>query len=151
MIDKKVLAAYQRIYKWASIGERPGGDFDWFAVDEKRNVAAFCTAGFGPIPELFFESGVESYLALVEVIERRLRHTKSLHSGGFGPYEERGLYVYDFKYRESGHYELESIPFSPVSLEDLIRFGIAQSNLIWFAGRFDETRLLNPESYWLCR
>ncbi|WP_253159043.1 hypothetical protein [Stieleria tagensis] len=150
-MDAKTKKTYQKIFGWAENSERPGGEFDWFAVDKDDSVAAFSTAGFGPVPDVVFEIGLDAYLGLVDFIENALAHTSSLHSGGFTPYSERGIFVFDFRASESGQYELASAPIDPIKFEQLEKLGIDRGVLPRFQSKFAEMRTVIPEEHWTCR
>ncbi len=150
-MDTKTRQTYQKIYEWAEKAERPGGEFDWFAVDSDGYLAAFATAGYGPVPDSFFDLGLDSYLKLVELVDDKLKGTLPIHSGGFLPYSERGLYAYDFRASESGQYEIAEIPKTPLTFLKVVELGFNQSMFVEFGGRFSENKEVIPEEFWSCR
>lgn len=151
VMDTKTRQTYKKIYEWAEKAERPGGEFDWFAVDSDGCLAAFATAGFGPVPDSFFSLGLNSYLTLVGLIDDKLQGTRSVHSGGFLPYSERGFYAYDFRANESDQYEIAEIPGTPLRLLEAVELGFNQNMFVEFAGKFSESKLVIPEEFWNCR
>ena len=94
-MDDKDTRAYRKIYEWARDAERPGGGLDWYSVDRIGNVAAFCTAGFGPVPDAIVEAGRDAFLKLMEFMEEL--DDVPLHAGGFEPITKRGMAVFDFE------------------------------------------------------
>ncbi|MFO0884017.1 MAG: hypothetical protein U0894_07520 [Pirellulales bacterium] len=150
-MDRKTRQTYQTIYEWAEKAERPGGEFDWFAVDSDGHLAAFATAGFGPVPDSFFSLGLNSYLNLVGLVDDKLKGTRPVHSGGFLPYSERGFYAYDFRTTGSGQYEIAAIPSTPLRLPDAVVLGFSQDMFVEFAGKFSESKEVIPEVFWNCR
>jgi hypothetical protein len=124
---------------------------DWFAVDADGHLAAFVTAGYGPVPEAFFDIGLDTYLRLVELVEERLCGTERLLSGGFTPYADRGLYAYDFRMHESGQYEIAAKPVNPLTIENAEKLGLCRSMFVEFSGRFFNSMQVVPEVFWACR
>lgn len=114
-MDKRMKASYAKIYNWAATSQRPGGESDWFAYDADGYVAAFATGGLGPVPDSVFLAGLESYLQVIDAIELRCGNFAPLHSGGFTPYQQRGMYAYDFQPTESGQYRLVCTPHKPLA------------------------------------
>jgi hypothetical protein len=150
-MDTKTRRTYQKIFEWAEKAKRPGGEFDWFAVDSDGCLAAFATAGFGPVPESFFDLGLDTYLMLAELVDDKLSGKRHVHSGGFLPYAERGLYAYDFRATGSGQYEIAEIPSTPLRLLEAVELGFNQNMFVEFAGRFSETKEVIAEAFWNCR
>ena len=150
-MDIKTETTYRQIYGWAENAVRPGGEFDWFAIDAEGKIAAFLTGGFGPIPDLFFGQGVESYLTLVDLIESRLGCSSAIHSGGFEPISERGLFAYDFKAMDSGRYEIAATPSDPITFFEVRKFGLSRNMFVEFSGRFEDCNQIIPENFWNCR
>lgn len=150
-MDSKKLASYKKNYDRAEKAQRPGGEFDWYAIDADDHIAAFVTAGFGPVPELVFEIGIDLYLALVELIEDKLDHSLAIYSGGFLPYSERGLFAFDFCAWESGQYEISATPAVPLKLADAIGIGFEKKMFVPFKEKFSEVVQIIPEDHWRCR
>jgi hypothetical protein len=114
----------QKSYPW-------GIDCIWVATDSARNIAAFTTAGFGPIPTEIIELSKspiedveEKLLSLpqiseVEMVVSQTRPDDFLSLAG------RGLYVFDWsdvhrtKKNAISSYELIARPLNPLLTESL--------------------------------
>ena len=145
----KLKKTYRKIYEWARDGSRPGGEFDWFAVDRLGNVAAFCTAGFGHVPDAIFDDGWDAYFGLAAFMEQL--DATPLHAGGFEPFLNRGLTVYDFDSESTGAYIREGVASSPLCVG---RIPVIPRNLVEsvrFEGEFTDLETLFAEDHWACR
>jgi hypothetical protein len=148
-MDAQEVKTYRKIYEWARDGERPGGEFDWFAVDRDGFMAAFCTAGFSPVPDVIFEAGWESFLAVVEFIEGL--DDVPLHDGGFEPLLQRGLVVFDFDSEETGAYVRKGIPIDPLHVGRVSSSTRRLVDELQFGDVFAGFETLFVEDLWPCR
>src|SRR5438132_4840733 len=115
-MTKPQLRAFRKVYEWAKRGERPGGEFDWFAVDELEHAAVFCSAGFGGIPNGVFDAPPNAFLNLVEYFENLGR---SAPRRGFTLYENCGFYVYDYGPADTGVYSRVMTPRNSLTLAQI--------------------------------
>jgi hypothetical protein len=104
-------------------------DFDWvwLACDRDDHVAAFITAGAGPIPMAVFESdlSVEEGEALVCSLAATTIARSLLSKGdvtSFMALAQRGVFVYDWQDVHSARmhthsYELVAVPDTPVRFD----------------------------------
>jgi hypothetical protein len=135
--------SYKQIYRWAKSGEVPGGEFDWFASDDDGCIAAFCTAGFGPVPEGGFAATEDDYIAAMEYLEGLL-HGKPIHSGGFEPWTGRGLFVYDF--RSLGEYHKAGTPTCHLRLGQIPQ-NLRQAVIrLRFSGSFAKSEMIDIDA-----
>lgn len=80
-----------------------GIDCVWIAEDAQKMLAAFITAGFGPIPKRVIEEGddliqeIESALMGLPVISSACMHIDVPRPDDFISLAERGIYVYDWR------------------------------------------------------
>ncbi|MCA9200931.1 MAG: hypothetical protein KDA87_25505, partial [Planctomycetales bacterium] len=60
VLSLKIVVAINMLseadFQTAANGICPGPDLEWFAVDERGNVGAFCNAGFASVPRSVFSS-----------------------------------------------------------------------------------------------
>lgn len=105
-------------------------DMAWLGVDAAGRVAAFATAGRGPMPTDVLSHGQEEVLQVEEalhelaVIAKGFAHPQEGDASSFVALSERGLFVYDWSdvHRVSGYlhgYELVASPSSALRAEAL--------------------------------
>lgn len=98
----------------------------WFGTDNFGNIAAFCTAGKGPVPESFLKEFpdydlIENWLGSLPEFEA----DNDLYPVGFENLARKGFFVYDWSdvhrvNAESLHgYELLAAPARPLNLAQL--------------------------------
>jgi hypothetical protein len=109
----------------------PGGtDCAWLATDSEGNLAAFVTAGLGPIPREVLRGPID-----IEALEDRLLelpyvasatlHVELPDPSAFQELSQRGLFVYDWQdiqrvtVEQTNAYELVASPSVRVRLEHL--------------------------------
>lgn len=105
-------------------------DCIWLAVDRAGHVAAFATAGVGPIPRSVLEE-VHTLRALeLQVVDLpRVSAARLLVSykrpDDFIGFAERGIFAYDWtdvhrtQLNQIGAYELVAVPANPLGIADL--------------------------------
>jgi hypothetical protein len=144
-LDSKNLKTYQQVYEWAKNGEIPGGEFDWFASDGEGCVAAFCTGGFGRVPQEVFASSQADYLSLLTFLEDLLPNLP-VCSGGFEPWKVRGVFAYDFQ--ALGDYHRVAEPSKPLRISELPQRLSSSPALLRFPASFSAAQLIDTCMYW---
>lgn len=129
-----------------------GGEFDWFAVDSRGEVAHFSAAGFGPVPvalllQLNRIEGVPAAVQSLAVRGAATGHAPGIISDWLAM-AERGCHSFDWKHW-SGPYRRVATPSNPLNLEDLPVQLASLLRLIEFPTvSFAELSEIRPE--WLC-
>jgi len=105
-------------------------DCVWLAADVDGRLAAFVTAGVGPIPDALLASSVdieliESHLLQLPIVGTAVNVTNVPNPGSFIELSCRGLFVYDWtdiyvsERQASGVYELVASPSIELLERDL--------------------------------
>lgn len=140
-------------------------DCVWIASDRDEHVAAFVTAGIGPIPSLVLDNAVESLL--IENIENAILRLPKVSArrllvsvprpDSFIAMAERGLFVYDWSdvHRTTAFlidaHELMACPVRAVSLDELpepLRSHAA--SVRYCGGAFNDREHFNATKYFGC-
>jgi|SRR5690242_1597981 len=138
-----------------------GYDWVWIGSDCRGSLAAFVTAGEGPMPiqalnsELpLFENVEEAIFRLPPVSKARLLESMP-RPDSFTAMAERGFFVYDWRAvhrtAKANKYEQVAIPLSPIRSRQLpeLLAQLAQevrfSNLV-----FEDTRTLDVRTHFDC-
>ena len=147
-MDKKRRPSFQKVYEWARDSQRPGGEFDWFAIDRNGCVAAFCTAGYGAVPDAVFDSPWNDYLDFIRFLEEM-----GLPVGhrGFDLYRERRLFVYDAGEWQDGVYSRVAFNERPFMLSEVPLSLRNTAERVVFPGEFGQSPVICPEDHWGCR
>jgi hypothetical protein len=91
--------------------ELEGREFDWYAIDASGNIAIFCTAGEGCIPD-----------DVISCFEKHDEISDSIESPNWGSsdvwsdYSALGLYVFDWDLH-GGPYKRKRLPSAEISIE----------------------------------
>lgn len=139
----------------------PYWDIPWIATERNGYVAAFITAGEGPIPEAAFKNGVLSIkeveaaiLELPVVSEAKMLVTvpdPDSHIALAG----RGFFVYDWTYVHSAKaklsyaYEPVALPLTPQILSDVPP--ALREIAVLLDASFPDLALIDPRSHHPCR
>jgi len=105
-------------------------DCVWLAADADGRLAAFVTAGEGPIPEALLTSSInieliENLLLQLEIVGTAVNVTGVPNPNSFIELSRRGLFVYDWtdvyvsERQASGAYELVASPSTELLERDL--------------------------------
>jgi len=105
-------------------------DCVWLAVDSLGHVAAFITAGVGPIPERVLKnempiSEIESKLLELPVVTQADLVAKIPSPESFIALAERGLFVFDWQNAHRGRsevkpgYDLVAVPVRPIKITEI--------------------------------
>jgi hypothetical protein len=106
-------------------------DFAWIASDRVGHIAAFVTAGSGPIPTMLLDSerlpveDSEERVATLDVVTWAQLLVELKYPDNFAYLAHRGLFVYDWSDvhragRDKLHaYELIGVPGTPITTEAL--------------------------------
>jgi hypothetical protein len=148
--------AWDEYFDSTAQGRRPTSDFEWYAVDRKRQLAFLTSAGFGPVPVLVFRSKVAYYRAADYFRSLPVRCGHVLFASG--PHDrsswikaaEQGLYGYDWNAPASQYvpgypYKIMASPKNPLTLPDLPADMQSWISLIHFDVEFDVAKELSPE------
>jgi len=111
--------------------ETPYGlDLEWFAADNRGNVAGFCNAGFAAVPRSVFSS-FELYHRTLDLVTSLAEIGAAQWIGEQPPkhdtwdtWSKRGLYGFDWNYclgqpAPSLPYRLLTQPETPINIHDL--------------------------------
>jgi hypothetical protein len=119
-------------FQTAANGICPGPDLDWFAVDKRGNVAAFCNAGFASVPLSVFSS-YTLYIRTVDAIALLQKTGDALWSWSrptihetWDEWSQRGLFGYDWNHctGQPGTllpYRFMTRPSVPISIDSMPR------------------------------
>ncbi|GAA5534978.1 hypothetical protein [Deinococcus aluminii] len=103
--------------------EITGVEFDWFATDERGQVAQFLAAGDPQVPAAALASEELLEALHVWIDTRPETEEANAPAGGFDehltPPQRRGAYVYDHVPGEAGVYRLVAAPRTPLQLTEL--------------------------------
>jgi hypothetical protein len=110
-----------------------GSEFDWYAIDRDGFIAVFCSAGWGPVPEVVFDHlegqksiGSEIKISNVPVPDIEFKATSSLLS-------EKGIFGYNWL-NTFGPYRSFSQPTQPKTFFELRLGKEAESALVKLPG-----------------
>jgi hypothetical protein len=139
----------------------PYWDIPWIATDRNGYVAAFITAGEGPIPEAGFKDGALSIedaeaaiLELPVVSEAKMLITEGDLSG-FIALAQRGFFVYDWtdvhsaKAKLNNAYQPVAVPLTPQLLADVSP--ALREIAVPVEASFPELALIDPRADFACR
>jgi len=108
-----------------------GMECSWLAMDGHGRVAAFVTAGSGPIPEVLFQDpalapeDIESRIAELGIVSSAQMQMKLKTPDYYLAVAQRGLYVFDWsdatrtRNASTGKYDLIAWPDAPIGLSGL--------------------------------
>ncbi|WP_237151651.1 hypothetical protein [Oryzibacter oryziterrae] len=117
-----------------------GIDCLWLGVDKNGHVAAFITAGAGPIPTAALDDVKFDPQRAEEEICSLPKHTQAEtisdkgDNSSFLELAERGLFIYDWTdiykaiSKQAGKYELVARPFAPQNIETIRSYGFEFSD-----------------------
>ena len=105
-----------------------GSDCVWVAIDQNGSLAAFVTAGEGPIPTAFLKSGyvlesIEDIICNLAITSEARLLASMPRPDDFINMAERGFYVYDWTDIDRtanevlDAYELVAAPINPTNIE----------------------------------
>ena len=101
-----------------------GIEFDWLGVDRHGHVAAFSTAGYGPVPVEVNQHHADVDVALDQIRELPVTGSAIVQHRGGGDYSDwyaysaKGFYAYDWQVW-AGPYQRISSPTVPISINQL--------------------------------
>ncbi|HMF19985.1 MAG TPA: hypothetical protein VKE98_22455 [Gemmataceae bacterium] len=140
----------------AAKGRRPTSDFEWYAVDDKGQVALLTSAGFGAIPlQVFLDRDIyysarEYFNSLPHRCGSKLFVNDSSNLSSWRDVVHRGLFSYDWsnsagQYTPGKPYTLIAAPQKPITLFELPTSVAEYVSPIRFHVNFEEAMDLYPE------
>ena len=133
----------------AAQGICPGPDLEWFAVDERDQIGAFCNSGFARVPAPVFAS-FDLYLRTLDAVDALPASSDAIWYRTQPPihdtwdnWSQRGLFGFDWNHL-TGHPD----PSLPYRLMTRPTVPITVSNLPYdVASYLDSNRLKVPDFY----